>query len=109
MSEATAREMVNGMATNEVKDNSDMNRVTIGEKIIRYRKVNGMSQTHLASKIGISTQGLLKIEKGHTYPRADTVQKILNALCITPNQLFGKEDLPEEHLDLLTRIRRMSE
>ena len=109
MNEATARKAVEDMTINDTKDNGDANRVTIGEKIVKYRKANGMTQTHLASKIGISSQGLLKIEKGQTYPRADTVQKILNTLCITPNQLFGKEDMPEEHLDLLTRLRKMSE
>ena len=102
-------EMVDDMTNDDIKDDGDMNKVSIGEKIVKYRKANGMTQTHLASKIGISNQGLLKIEKGHTYPRADTVQKILNVLCITPNQLFGKEEMSDENLDLLTRIRKMSE
>lgn len=109
MNEAAEREMVEDMTISDINDSDDMNKVDIGDKIVKYRKANGMSQTHLAAKIGISNQGLLKIEKGHTYPRADTVQKILNALCITPNQLFGKEDVSDENLDLLTRIRKMSE
>ena len=78
----------------------------IGEKIVKYRKANGMSQAHLASKIGISSQGLLKIEKGQVSPRAMTIQKIMQTLCITPNQLFGTEDIPEETLDLLSRVAR---
>jgi Predicted transcriptional regulator with C-terminal CBS domains len=90
-------------------DINNNNKITenIGEKIVKYRKANGISQTYLASKIGISNQGLLKIEKGHTSPRTDTVRKILDALCITPNQLFGTEEINEESLDVLARLRKM--
>ena len=81
---------------------------TIGANILKYRKMNGMSQQYLAGILGISSQGLLKIEKGMVSPRTKTVEKICDTLCITPNQLFGVEDISEENVSLLLRLRQMS-
>ena len=81
---------------------------TIGANILKYRKVNGMSQRYLAGILGISSQGLLKIEKGMTSPRGSTIERICDTLCITPNQLFGVEDMGEENASLLVRLRQMS-
>lgn len=78
----------------------------IGENIIKYRKLNGMSQKHLASKIGLSTQGLLKIEKGLVSPKIKTIEKVLEALCITPNQLFGLEEFGDDNSSILNQLRR---
>lgn len=64
----------------------------IGKNIVKYRKLNGMSQKHLAKQSGITTQGLLKIEKELVNPRANTIIKITETLRVTPNQLFGIED-----------------
>jgi Predicted transcriptional regulators len=78
----------------------------MGDIIIEYRKLNGMSQKYLASQIGISTQGLLKIEKGISSPNAKTIEKIVEVLCITPNQLFGLENI-EDNRSLIDRLRQM--
>ena len=79
----------------------------IGENIVKYRKLNGISQKYLASKIGISVQGLLKIEKGSVSPKADTIEKVMEVLCITPNQLFGIEQITETNSELLLRLRNL--
>ena len=79
----------------------------IGENIVKYRKMNGVSQKYLASKIGISVQGLLKIEKGRVSPKATTIEKIIEVLCITPNQLFGMEQITKENADLALKLNRL--
>ena len=79
----------------------------VGENIVKYRKMNGISQKYLASKIGLSVQGLLKIEKGTVSPKADTLVKVFEVLCITPNQLFGVEQITEENSDLALRLRSL--
>ena len=79
----------------------------IGENIVKYRKMNGISQKYLASKMGISVQGLLKIEKGTVSPKADTIEKVIEVLCITPNQLFGVEQITEENGDLALMLRSL--
>ena len=79
----------------------------IGANIVKYRKLNGISQKYLANKIGISSQGLLKIEKGISSPSARTIRKIVDVLCITPNQLFGVEEITEENSDLIAMLKRL--
>ena len=83
-----------------------MNKV-IGENIVKYRKLNGMSQKFLASMLGISAQGLLKIERGLVSPRAATVERICETLCITPNQLFGIDKMDEGNASILHRLKQM--
>ena len=78
----------------------------IGENIVRFRKLNGISQKFLAAKIGISPQGLLKIEKGIVSPKAETIEKIMETLCITPNQLFGVEEMSEANISILYRLKQ---
>jgi Predicted transcriptional regulators len=68
----------------------------IGASIVKCRKINGMSQKFLAKEVGLSSQGLFKIEKGMVNPRSDTVAKICEILCITPNQLFGVEQIEKK-------------
>ena len=75
----------------------------IGERIVRFRKNNGISQKHLARKIGLSSQGLLKIERGLVSPRMSTVERLIEVTGITPNQLFGVEEM--EQLEILDLIK----
>ena len=81
----------------------------IGENIMKYRKMNGMTQKHLAQSVGISSQGLFKIEKGLVSPKADTLGKFIDILCITPNQLFGLEQIEEDNGSILARLKRFKE
>lgn len=69
-----------------------MRKNNIGENIIRIRKEKGISQKELAKKIGISAQNLLQIEKGKSEPKSGTLDKIMQALDITPNELYGEQD-----------------
>ena len=79
----------------------------IGANIVKYRKLNGISQKYLANKIGISSQGLLKIERGIVSPRAETLEKIMLILCLTPNQLFGTDEITEDHSNIANKLRKL--
>ena len=81
-----------------------MNEV-IGDNISKYRRLNGISQKFLAERIGISPQGLYKIEKGIVSPRAATLERIMLALCITPNQIFGIERITEDNSSIIEKLR----
>ena len=80
---------------------------TIGANIRTSRRLNGMTQKYLAAKLGISVQGLNKIEMGKVSPRVETVEKVIDVLCITPNQLFGVEQITEENISLVERLRKL--
>ena len=80
----------------------------IGANIRASRRLNGMTQKYLAAKLGISVQGLNKIEMGKVSPRVETVEKVIDVLCITPNQLFGVEQITEENGSLVERLRKLN-
>ena len=80
---------------------------TVGDNILKYRKINGISQKYLAETIGITSQGLLKIEKGQVSPKADTLEKIISVMSITPNQLFGVEEINEENSNILVELQKL--
>ena len=48
-----------------------------------------MKQQELADKIGINMQSLSKIERGVNYPTFDTLEKIMDVLGVTPNELLS--------------------
>jgi len=81
----------------------------IGENIRTSRRLNGMTQKYLAAKLGISVQGLNKIEMGRVTPKVETIEKVINVLCITPNQIFGLEPITEENSSILLRIKNMGD
>ena len=60
----------------------------LGENIQTIRKHRGMKQQELADKIGINMQSLSKIERGVNYPTFDTLEKIMDVLGVTPNELY---------------------
>jgi len=79
----------------------------VGDNISKYRRLNGISQKYLAERIGISPQGLYKIEKGIVSPRAATLERIMLALCITPNQIFGIERITEDNSSIIEKLREI--
>ena len=72
----------------------------IGKKFKEYRKKANLTQEALAEKIGIATRTLCGIEIGKNFFTADTFEKILEILEITPQDLFKINHLkPQEELD----------
>ena len=55
----------------------------IGEKIRTIRKQKGIKQKDLAKQVGLTTNGLQKIEYGEVTPKATTVHKIASALNVS--------------------------
>ena len=71
----------------------------LGENIQTIRKHRGMKQQELADKIGINMQSLSKIERGVNYPTFDTLEKIMDVLGVTPNELLSGEWKYIDHTD----------
>ena len=60
----------------------------LGNRIKELRKIKGLSQEVLAEQIGIATNTLSSIETGNAFMTAQTLEKILEILNITPKELF---------------------
>ena len=63
--------------------------IFLGENIQTIRKHRKMKQQEFADKIGINMQSLSKIERGVNYPTFDTLEKIMDVLGVTPNELLS--------------------
>ncbi len=86
----------------------------IGNKLLTFRKKNGLTQSEVAEKAGLSDRTYADIERGTVNMRIETVLKICDALNITPNEILTVDDedsvvLEEEiikRLSLCTRSEK---
>lgn len=65
----------------------------IGIKIKRLRQKRGLTQEKLAEKVNISTFTLIGIETGKNFMTALTMEKLLECLDVSLEELFSVEHL----------------
>lgn len=63
----------------------------LGEKIEKIRKIKGISQEYIASKLSISQNAYSKMERGEIKITAQHIPLICDLLEIDPNTLFNFE------------------
>ena len=82
----------------------------LGEKIKKLRLSKGYTQEELSEKIKISQRALSGIERGVNFLTAETLDKIVNVLNVSINDLFMLEhlkdskDLVKELHEIITRL-----
>lgn len=67
--------------------------MTIGSNIQRYRKLKGVTQAELATKVGLSKVAIQKYETNKREPKNIIVSKIAEALNISPIDLYKEETI----------------
>lgn len=83
----------------------------LGARIKQLRMERGYSQEQFAEMIGIAPRTMCGIEIGKNFFTADTLEKILTALKITPQELFlinhlqPQEALIDEIVDTVKSIK----
>ena len=80
----------------------------VGRKIRQLRKQHKLTQTELASRIGIHQSDLSRMEKGEYRVSLDTLFRILSEFELSMGAFFGevkKQSLSSEQVDLLSRIQ----
>lgn len=65
----------------------------LGARISALRKIKGFTQQKFAEKIGIATSSLSYIETGVNFPHSKTLEKIVEVLEITADELFTFNDV----------------
>ena len=60
----------------------------LGARIKALRQAKGFSQEQFAEKLGIAPRTLCGIEIGKNFLKAGTLEKILEILSVTPQDLF---------------------
>ena len=76
-----------------------------GEKIKKIRKKRNLTQEQLAEIIEISPRNLSGIEIGQNFIKSETLEKILNALDVSLEELFSSEYFEENDV-LLNEIQK---
>lgn len=82
----------------------------LGAKIKRLRLKRKFTQEQLAEKIQIATRTLCGIENGENFVKAETLEKLCNALNISLFELFTCDHLkPKEELinEIISDINQM--
>lgn len=83
----------------------------LGARIKHLRQTQGYSQEQFAEKLGIATRTLCGIEIGKNFLTSNTLEKILEVLEITPQELFvinhyqPREGLESEIVDIIHKIK----
>lgn len=63
--------------------------MNVGQRIRDRRKVLGLSQRELALRLGISFQAVQRWERGETFPRKESLSKLLDILQVGADWLVG--------------------
>ena len=69
----------------------DLDRATLAEKLVRRRRLAGLSQAELARRAGIRPETLNRIERGRTNPDFATVRKLVIAMDATEQGHVARE------------------
>lgn len=77
----------------------------LGKKIKRIRISRGYTQEKLSELINISQKALSSIELGENFVTSDTLDRLLEALDISAEELFATNHLKEPN-ELIKRINQ---
>jgi transcriptional regulator with XRE-family HTH domain len=80
----------------------------LGNKILEIREIKGISQQQLATKAGLSKALITHIETGKRYPSDKALQKIIEALEITEDEILT-EEVKNEYIKKLAEEAKPSE
>ena len=90
-----------------------MKRNFVGMKVRRLRKERGMTQSELATRIGIIQSDLCRMEKGEYKVGLDTLFKVLEVFGMNIGEFFddrGAATSPAaEEAEVVERFRRLSD
>ncbi|MCM1340040.1 MAG: helix-turn-helix domain-containing protein [Muribaculaceae bacterium] len=65
----------------------------LGKRIRELREQKGLTQEALATMVGIEPPSLSSIERGNSYPTAETMENIAKSLNVLPCELFTFEHI----------------
>ncbi|HKG04859.1 MAG TPA: helix-turn-helix domain-containing protein [Pedobacter sp.] len=85
-----------------------MKNIELAQKIKELRIRKGLSQEKLAEAAQINLRTIQRIEGGETEPRGDTLQRIANALDITPDELIDWTEREDKGLLAFLNLSALS-
>jgi len=83
--------------------------MTLGERILTYRKKLGITQETLASELGVSNQAVSKWESDQCCPDIALLPKLADLFKISLDELFGRTPPKSEKAMLMETVRKTIE
>lgn len=68
----------------------------LGNRLLEYRRREGMSQQQLAEKLGVARSTVARWEKENNAPSVPEIKKISDLLGLSEQELFSEEDRVED-------------
>ena len=88
----------------------DTDKVSIGLKFKKYRKIKNLTQFQLAELVGLNEKQISRIEAGLNYPTYITFAKLLDALDIDISIFFDNEiTVNKSQQNLISLIKKSKE
>jgi len=84
---------------------------TIGENFYNIRRIRGLTREAVAERAEISDRTYADIERGSVNMRIETALRICNALDVTPDEVFTKNDEGQNAItkeDIFNRLNNCS-
>jgi len=75
----------------------------LGMRIKEFRENRKLTQDKLAEMVGIDPKHLSRIENGRNYPSLETLEKILNSMDVTYEEIFNFRHLVSKE-ELIAKI-----
>lgn len=63
-------------------------KIQFGQQVRELRRVQGITQEHLANTAGLTTESISNIERGIFGPRFENIEKLAHALNVEVKNLF---------------------
>jgi transcriptional regulator with XRE-family HTH domain len=94
-------------------NDTERNRETLGGRLARLRKEQGLTQIELGAKTDLSQVLISDYERGRLQPSPDTLIKMANALGVATDELLGLKGKPasgsKPSLKTLRRLKKIEE
>ena len=68
-----------------------MEKLNIGEKIKKYREMQGITQSELGRLLSVSNRAVSKWENGESYPSLELIKPISEILNVGIKELLGEK------------------
>ncbi len=79
--------------------------IGIGEKIKKLRLAKKMTQSQLATELGVSTSTVGMYERGQRKPDNEMLIKLGRVFAVSVDSLLGVRELSNEATDIITEMR----
>ena len=78
----------------------------IAENLVKYRKLNGISQVELAQMLDYSNKSVSKWERGLGLPDILILYRISVIFGISVSELIGQDDMSKESKELIKKSEK---